>query len=473
MPYTSQYSVELSPARPYIPFRRIVEEWSRSHFTADACQRSLEKILAERRSLERFFNPGELRTGGFGATEDLHYGMYSQSRSWKWLLSAGPDSAAPPVHAHVGVADLPRLCDFIRSLRRGVTPDELGSSLSDLGADQRLTDALLTQGPDRAQRSPRWPPADVPGIYRREHASLLFRSDTTTVVVDPQVLAGGWTTNHGRYPADDLTQSVDAVLVTHHHSDHWHLPSILHLAGPGTPVIVPDVPRPNMLCGERFTDSLACVGQAATAGTWESTVTVGDIEIDILPFRGEQPTREDPGPPPDLRNWGNCFRVNTPHYSAVILADSGVDPSGDICPSLEASVKRRGPVDFLLSNCRMFPEGINLGLPHYALALPFERLQQIFAERARGQALSMTFGPRGIADACAAAQARYFLPYAHGFRGIGVDPTDDSPEASQLARVDEELRHRSAGTRVAGWYPGSSVALISGSMTLRHWGVRE
>jgi L-ascorbate metabolism protein UlaG (beta-lactamase superfamily) len=462
MTYASQYSMELRPSWPRIPFRRIVQEWSRTSFTAEACQRSLEKLVDENRNFEQFFDPTELLTGGFGATEELHYGLYSQSRRWHWTLSAGSDSPAPRIHMSVDASDLPRLCSLIRSVRLGVTQEEFRAALQSLGAAKQITDAALMPRADRVPQSDRWQPSDLPGIYRREHASLLFRSDTTTVVVDPQVLAGGWTTNYGHYPADHLSQNVDAVLITHHHDDHWHLPSILHLTRPDTPVIVPDVPRPNMLCGERFADSLSSVGQAGIVGNWESTVTVGDIEVDILPFRGEQPTRDDPGPPSDLRNWGNCFRINTPHFSAVVLADSGVDPSGDICPSLAASVKRRGPVDFLFSNCRTFPEGINLGLPHYILALPFDRIQQIFADRQRGLIASMTFGPHGIAEACSAAQARYFLPYAHGFRGVGVDPVGNSSEASLLSEVEEALRHRSPGTRVAGWYPGSSVALAPG-----------
>jgi L-ascorbate metabolism protein UlaG (beta-lactamase superfamily) len=463
-----QYSMELRPWQPDIPFRRIVREWSEARFAAGACQNSLEQIVAENRSYERFFDAKELRTGGFGATEDLHYGLYRQPRRWYWGLSVAAASTPYAFRMNVSISDLPRLCGFIRSVRHAVTQEEFGLALKDLGVAQRIANAPSVAPVEQLSQPHRWPPSDLPGIYRREHASVLVRSETTTIVVDPQVLAGGWTTNHGHYPADQLPQRIDAVLVTHHHDDHWHLPSILHLTNPDTPVIVPDVPRPNMLCGERFTDSLASIGQAAIIGNWGSTVTVGDIEIDILPFRGEQPTRGDPGPPAGLRNWGNCFRVNTPDFSAVILADSGVDPSGDICPVLESSVQRRGPVDFLLSNCMEFPEGINLGLPHYSLALPFERLQQIFAERQKGRSASMTFGPSGIAEACSAAQARYFLPYAHGFRGVGLDPVRIASEAAVLAEVEQALRHRTPRTQVVRWFPGSSAALISGNIVLHH-----
>lgn len=463
-----QYSMELRPWQPSIPLRRIVQEWSDARFAAETCQSSLDQIIAENRGYERFFNSNELRAGGFAATEDLHYGLYKQPRRWHLGLSVRMASTVSAVRMSVDISDLPQLGGFIRSARHASTREEFRLALENLGMAQQIASASSVAPVERLLQPHPWPPPDMPGIYRREHASVLIRTGTTTIVVDPQVLAGGWTTNYGHCPADKLSQSIDAILVTHHHDDHWHLPSILHLTDPDTPVIVPDVPRPNMLCAERFTDSLAAVGQAAIIGKWGSTVTVGNIEIDILPFRGEQPTRDGPGPPDDLRNWGNCFRVNTPDFSAVILADSGVDPSGDICPVLETSVQRRGPVDFLLSNCMEFPEGINLGLPHYSLALPFERLQQIFAGREKGRSASMTFGPSGIAEACSAAQARYFLPYAHGFRGVGLDPLRSASEASVLAEVKEALQHRSPRTQVIGWHPGSSATLLSGNIFLRH-----
>ncbi|HEY1623283.1 MAG TPA: MBL fold metallo-hydrolase [Streptosporangiaceae bacterium] len=460
MIYAGRYWAEINPSLPQIPYGRIVYEWKLLKFAAESCKWSLDRIISEEPGFEQFFNPRELLSGGFGGTDNLHYGLYDQSRYWDWELSSGAAGTGPSILKRVETSELPSLGAFVRSWRDGDLPhEEFRATLKRLGADPLAVDVVLTSPEDEAPDAGRWMSSDLPGMYRREHASLVFRSDTTTVVVDPQVLSGTWTTNHGRYPAGDLTRRVDAVLITHHHQDHWHIPSILYLTRPDTPVIVPDVPRPNMLCWERFTDTLAAVGQAAIVGEWDSTITVGDIEIDVLPFRGEQPTKYAPGPPPDLRNWGNCYRINTPHFSAVILADSGVDPTGDICPSLEASVKKRGPVDFLLCNCRTFPEGINMGNPHYSLALPFDRLQQIFADREKGRIESMTLGPSGIAGACAAAQARYFLPYAQGFRGIGVDPVGDPSEASILAEVEEEMRHRSPGTQVTGWYPGSSVTL--------------
>ncbi|HEY1623282.1 MAG TPA: MBL fold metallo-hydrolase [Streptosporangiaceae bacterium] len=473
MVYVGHYGIGLSPSRPSIPFDKILRQWTVLKFTAEACQNSLDKLIAQDQSLERFFDSRELRTGGFCATEDLHYGIYGQSPRWDWDLfsrSAATVSSVSmrvdtSVSMQVGIGELSQLCGFLRSESQDdYTQEGFRTALRDLGADQRVIEAIVASLGDRGQGAGRWPSSRVPGIYRREHASLLFRSDTTTVVVDPQALSKNFTTNGGRYPTDDPDLHIDAVLITHHHEDHWHIPSILYMAQPDTTVIVPDVPKPNLLCGERFADSLADVGQAATVGEWDSTVTVGDIEIDILPFRGEQPTRGEPGPPPDLRSWGNCYRINTPHFSAVILADSGVDPSGDICPSLEASVKKRGPVDFLFSNCRVFPDGINYGLPHYSLALPFDRLQQIFADRQKGRIESITFGPSGVADACAAAQARYFLPYAHGFRGLGEDPIGEPSgaalsEASLVGEVKEAMRHRSPATQVASWHPGASVAL--------------
>src|SRR4029077_1670492 len=127
---------------------------------------------------------------------------------------------------------------------------------------------------------------------------------------------------------------------------------------------------------------------------------------------GEQPTRTDAVLPADLRNWGSCYRVETPELSVLVLADSGVDPSGSVVTAIERSVAERGPVDCVASCALPFPEVVNSGLPDYAFVVPFDLLANALANP---NPPSMTAGPDGVADACVAARARWYLPYAHGF----------------------------------------------------------
>src|SRR5437867_160384 len=53
--------------------------------------------------------------------------------------------------------------------------------------DPALLGALFTGPAD----GPRWPAADRPGVYRREHASVLIRSRAASVVLDPLRLGIG------------------------------------------------------------------------------------------------------------------------------------------------------------------------------------------------------------------------------------------------------------------------------------------
>lgn len=126
------------------------------------------------------------------------------------------------------------------------------------------------------------------------------------------------------------------------------------------------------------------------------------------------------------------------------------------------SRKKRGPVDVLLSCCASFPEAINFGLPHYAFTLPFGQLQAVVG----GPRQSITLGVDGVAAACEAAEARYFLPYAHGFRGLGEDPS--SPEAGlSESEMLAQLRPRLGATSTHAWRPDAMASFAAGTMTVR------
>ncbi len=216
--------------------------------------------------------------------------------------------------------------------------------------------------------------------------------------------------------------------------------------------------RLNLLTGEDFSASLARVGMRCHAMPWWTTTRVGDIEIDALPFFGEQPTRGAPGPTVGLRSWGNCYRFTTPEFSAMLLVDSGNDPTGNMLDVVRQSVAERGPPDVVLSNCRAFPEIINVGLPHYVLAVPFDRARAMFLDRGRNVA-SMTLGEPGVAEVCAAARARYFLPYAHMFAGLGVHV-----DGQALEGVQRGVDQLGGNTQAVAWNPGDVARFGKGRL---------
>src|SRR5262249_45019335 len=152
--------------------------------------------------------------------------------------------------------------------------------------------------------------------------------------------ARGWTTNFGRSPGERVHLAVDGVFITHLHGDHWSLPSIMRSApAADTPVVVPRVPAPSLLTTQDPIHSLRLTGQRVESRAWSSKVTVGDIEVDVLPFYGEQPVRDAPGLESPLRNWGNCYRFNAPEFSLLILVDSGVDWGGTMVEVIRRSTE--------------------------------------------------------------------------------------------------------------------------------------
>jgi hypothetical protein len=119
-------------------------------------------------------------------------------------------------------------------------------------------------------------------------------------------------------------------------------------------------------------------------------------------------------------------------------------------------------VDVVLSCALPFSEAINDGLPHYQLTLPFALLRDVFQQQRRGQGASITLGASGVAEVCRVARARYFLPYAHGFAGLGVAPPNED-EAMRL--LSAELLGSSIS--VERWQPGDYAVFRGGRLHVR------
>jgi hypothetical protein len=265
-------------------------------------------------------------------------------------------------------------------------------------------------------------------------------------------------------PSDVGSERLDAIVITHSHGDHWHLPSILCAApSADTLVVVPRVPRRSILTSTLFSDELDLAGQRSIAPAWGETIVVGDITIDVLPFYGEQPCADPPGPPEGLRSWGNCYRFNTPDFSAIVLVDSGRDPLGDVADVVRRSAEMRGPPDAILACMRSFASPFFGGLSSYWATLPFDRLRQLFELFRRGQLPSTTAGTAGLADICVASGAKHFLPYADGFNGVGVPIHDtgwglgEPAELELVAELERRLASVGGRTRAVAWNPGDHV----------------
>ena len=449
-------SVVLRPTDPPVPFELLLSRWVQAGFEPGACRRVLEQIIEQRHVPEALFCPEEIERGGRPATDTLLFEFYSPCRDWIWVAQA----MGQRVGIRLPVAAMPAVARVIRAIDQSRDVGALRAT-AESGIYPKVLNKLcdgIEDGSAPAQHGA-WSRSEAPGIYRREHASLIVRSRSTTLLVDPQGVNLGESSNLARYPIEQRPLDVNAIVITHHHEDHWHLPSILYVVGDrDVPVIGPVTPQLNMLTGEDFSASLARIGIRCHATPWWTTTRVGDIEIDALPFFGEQPTRGAPGPTAGLRSWGNCYRFTTPEFSAMLLVDSGNDPMGNMLDVVRRSVAERGPPDVVLSNCRAFPEIINVGLPHYVLAVPFERARANFLDRSNGVA-SMTLGEPGVAEVCAAARARYFLPYAHMIAGLGVHV-----DGRALEGVQRGVDQLGGNTQVVAWNPGDVARLSNGTL---------
>jgi L-ascorbate metabolism protein UlaG (beta-lactamase superfamily) len=326
------------------------------------------------------------------------------------------------------------------------SPDaaEILKSLEEARVLQPLSDAPETQ-----------PLPSEPGIYRYQHATLLYRSERASVIVDPHFRSHYEPSDiHETPQPDGIVDAVDAVLISHAHSDHFNLPTLLMFPRE-TPIIVPKVPRSTYIC-ENMEETLKSFGfKNVIAVDWYSRPLIfKDFEITVLPFYGEQLTRTEWPAYPDMWNWGNTYHLKCPQFSSWFLIDSGNDVRGTMADVARRIYNEKGPVDVVLSNLRSFhvigPEYINAG--RNWLVLSGEQISRL--PKMKDQLL--TLGPKGVAEVCDLAHARYFLAYAHWWNELEEKVEDDD---TGLAGVREELTRRHSPTRIVEWTVGGSFRI--------------
>lgn len=457
-----RFELEALPASVRAEFRQV-------KFSSTKCAAILEMHLHHRPEAARFFDPAAVARGDMIATDAL---VYARADQWYFGFFTRSLTASRPSTVRVLGFEMPLekvglAARVLRLMLNGMDRDKLRASLRVFNEAD-----LETIFDPRAQRQ-EWPVPVEPGVYRREHASIVIQSAKARLVLDPVCMS---------HQAPLLTTAVspdpqvDAVLITHSHSDHWHIPSLMASAHrPDTPVVVPHVPQATLLCRDMASE-LRAIGQLTLDPEWGSVLKFADIEVDVLPFYGEQPAVDARCRDVNVRNWGNCYRINTPDFSALVLADSGADPEGSMLDVVAKSVASRGPIDVVLACMRDFLSPFEVGgLDNYWMVLPFADLERLFTLYEAGRLPTTTAGlaSGGIAKLCATARAGVFAPYAQGFAGIGKPipsglwgPSPTLSEQQALNVLEGQLKAAGVRTVVQHWNPGDSLA--PGAPTLVH-----
>lgn len=347
-----------------------------------------------------------------------------------------------------------QVSEFLELFSRGVsgrnTLDQIRERLSEpvRGILEKLVKAGFITGVE--DREPSFFRAEQPGIYRLQHSTLLFKTASAQVLVEPSFHPEYMRDVFKRYVRrNDLPESIDALVFSHSHGDHWHIPSILTFPK-DIPIIVPAVPRRSFLCKD-MARTLRDLGFTRVIELgWYSEHKFGDLRITALPFYGEQPTRSERPAFEELWQWGNTYLFETPDYRAWTLVDSGEDARGSGHDVARKLAEKYGSVDIVLGNLRDLVVGSDpiYGSGNYWCALSSDQMARFPARK--GERLNL--GPDGIAEVCGIVGARYFLPYAHRWR----EPLQtDTYDRLKLAMFERELIIRNGNTVPVPWQTGT------------------
>lgn len=332
-------------------------------------------------------------------------------------------------------------------------------------ASEAMLKLLLERGVVEESRPQKRSAFRAPGLYRLQHASLLFRSHTSGVLVDPHL--------HSVFEPDersstisraDLEGVVDAIVISHSHRDHFHLPSIAQFPR-STTVIVPRVRRGSILA-EDMAKAVRDLGftRVETPEWYSPPTLVGDIEVHPFPFFGEQPLLYERGLRADVRNWGNTYVLRSPSMSSWILIDSGKEAEGAMT-DVAVEVRRRfGRLDVLQSNLGAFtlrnPFCI-AGAGKYWLALSPDQMLRFSSMRNH----CVTLAVDGVAEVARIVEPRFFLPYAHWWRDVGAEPHRGECKLMELL---ERALHGHVSTKLVPWRVGDGASLRKNQLKVEH-----
>jgi L-ascorbate metabolism protein UlaG (beta-lactamase superfamily) len=119
------------------------------------------------------------------------------------------------------------------------------------------------------------------------HACVELSRDGYTVLVDPLLSYGQTSTEDGRLTLGDLPETLDALVITHLHLDHFNIETLLNIRYKTKTVIVPKVAGGSVLdpSPKRLLQALGFTNVIELDACEE--VSVGSLQVQALPFQGE------------------------------------------------------------------------------------------------------------------------------------------------------------------------------------------
>lgn len=259
-----------------------------------------------------------------------------------------------------------------------------------------------------------------PGIYRSLNSAVVFRSEQACVVVDPDFFYGRW------LGANDMA-TLDAVVISHSHMDHFSYLALLQFPR-DTTIIVPHVEKQSIL-SEDMAGLLRDAGFTnVIVAPWHTSHRVKDIVIHALPFYGEQPWLSFASPVFALRNWGNTYVIETPTARTWLLVDSGSE-YGYSMLEVADEVAQLGGVDVFMSgvfDVRWHPGQID-GWGGQWWCFPVEKLN---TPQSWPTGQLMNLGHANVNRLLATVKARHFFPYTSPRYLAGT-----AAESDQVAKI--------------------------------------
>jgi hypothetical protein len=207
--------------------------------------------------------------------------------------------------------------------------------------------------------------------------------------------------------------------------------------------------------------------QVIAVDWYAEPILVGDVEINVLPFYGEQPLVPEFNQPihPDLRNWGNTYLLRTEYYTSWFLIDAGTDPMGSMAQVADYVKQKFGTVEQVISNFQPLSyNSIGTNLSSWGIDIVANLLSnpQIFSvtNKKEGGHLS-TLGPKGVAEICAIVDAQSCLPYADSWAELGQPGVHDEV---LIPEVEAVLRNLGCSTTVIPWTIGDGYVTTNGQI---------
>ncbi|HWA60170.1 MAG TPA: MBL fold metallo-hydrolase [Caulobacteraceae bacterium] len=322
--------------------------------------------------------------------------------------------------------------------------------------------ALVEAGHIEPADAPADRPRRAPGVYRLQHACALVVGAEAQLLVDPVHFIDG---GDPIRPQD--IGPVDAILLTHAHSDHVCPLSLAHYPR-RTPILIYPSLGGSLLGVELDTILEAAGFTGVRVMECGQSVVFGDLTVTARRYFGEQPWLAHPPPDPRLRACGLTWIVEAGGRRFWFVADGGGEHGGSMLDEANEVRDTVGRIDLIAANLREFrwsPRQID-GSGRALLCYPTGLL---FDPSAWPHDRLMTLGLRGAVELARRAGARFVAPYAHWFHapGASVGLDDGRTEEQLLAEFDAIGQ---GAVEAAGWRIGDALTIGADGSLMLHRG---